>query len=65
MLTKLAYSIPSLAEAVDLSVASIREAIDKGDLIPVYPNRKPLIPIDEAKRWLDSLPQESPKKRAS
>lgn len=65
MLTKLAYSIPSLAEAVDLSVASIREAIDKGDLVPKYPNRKPVIPAAEAQRWLDSLPEEAPRKRSA
>ncbi len=60
MLTKLAYSIPGLAEATDLSVSTIREAINKGQLVPSYPNRKPIIPATEAQRWLDSLPTEKP-----
>lgn len=57
-LEKLAYSIPNFAAAVDLSVSSIREAIDKGDLIPSYSNSKPIITKAEGERWLTSLPSE-------
>jgi hypothetical protein len=60
-LDKLAYSIPNFAKAVDLSETTVREAINKGDLIPSYPARKkPIIPTDEAKRWLAALPVERP-----
>lgn len=62
-LSKLAYSIPELADAVSLSVTSIRDAIDKGDLKPKYPNRKPIIPAAEAQRWLDSMSDEKPTTR--
>lgn len=62
-LGKLAYSIPELADAVSLSVTSIRDAIDRGDLKPKYPNRKPIIPAVEAQRWLDSLADEKPATR--
>ncbi|WIE69215.1 hypothetical protein [Curtobacterium sp. MCLR17_054] len=60
---RLAYSIPNFANAVDLSVDTIRKAIDNGDLIPSYPTkagRKPIIMQEEGLRWLRSLPQESP-----
>lgn len=60
---KLAYSIPNFATAVDLSVDTIRKAIDNGDLIPSYPTkagRKPIIDVDEGKRWLKALPSERP-----
>jgi hypothetical protein len=64
MLTKLAYSIPALAEAVDLSVSSIRDAIARDELKPKYPNRKPIIPVAEAQRWIDSLSDEKPERVA-
>ena len=64
-LEKLAYSIPNFAKAVDISVSAVREAIDKGDLVPSYPNSKPLILLEEGKRWLDSLPTEKPERAAS
>lgn len=62
-LDKLAYSIPSLAHSCDLSVDTIRKAIDNGDLIPSYPTkagRKPIITKEEAERWLRALPTERP-----
>lgn len=62
-LDKLAYSIPNFANAVDLSVDTIRKAIDKGDLIPSYPTiagRKPIISKTEGERWLSALPTERP-----
>ncbi|UXZ57050.1 hypothetical protein [Curtobacterium sp. Arg-1] len=62
-LEKLAYSIPNFATAVDLSVDTIRKAIDSGDLIPAYPTkagRKPIISKTEGERWLASLPSERP-----
>ena len=59
-MTKLAYTIPEIAEAVGLSVSSIRDAITTGELRPKYPNRKPIIPIAEAQRWIESLSDEKP-----
>jgi len=62
-LDKLAYSIPNFANAVDLSVDTIRKAIDNGDLIPSYPTkagRKPIITKPEGERWLAALPSERP-----
>lgn len=63
---RLAYSIPNFARAVDLSVDTIRKAMDNGDLIPSYPTtagRKPIITQEEGLRWLRSLSQESPRYR--
>ena len=65
-LDKLAYSIPSLAAAVDLSVDTIRKAIDNNDLIVSYPTRagrKPIVTRKNAESWLDNLPVESPRDR--
>lgn len=59
-LDKLAYTIPNFANAVDLSTSSIYDAIKAGDLVPVYPNRRPLISKAEGERWLASLPSERP-----
>lgn len=62
-LDRLAYSIPNLAIAVDLSVDTIRKAINNGDLILSYPTKagqKPIIPKAEAERWLAALPTERP-----
>jgi hypothetical protein len=56
---KLAYSIPNFAKAVDLSVTTIREAIDRSELIPSYPAKmKPIITREEGLRWLRSLRNE-------
>jgi hypothetical protein len=63
---KLAYSIPNFARAVDLSETTVREAINKNDLIVSYPTaagKKPIITKKNAEAWLDSLPVESPRER--
>lgn len=57
-LEKLAYSIPNFAKAVDMSVESVRQQIAAGNLVPSYPNSKPLITRAEGERWLKSLPAE-------
>lgn len=63
-LNKLSYSLKSLAEATDLSVDSIQNAIKKDELVPSYYGSKPIILRDEARRWLASLPNEKPEKNA-
>jgi hypothetical protein len=55
-LPQLAYSIPSLARALDISVNGVRNEMRVGRLTPVYFGRKPLFPVPEAQRWLESLP---------
>lgn len=57
-LTKLAYSLPNFAEAVDMSLESVRQQIRDGYLVPAYPNSKPIISAEEGLRWLRSLPAE-------
>lgn len=63
-LSKLSYSVQNLALATDLSVDSIQKAIKNSELIPSYFGSKPLIPVDEARRWLESLPNEKPERVA-
>jgi hypothetical protein len=57
-LPQLAYSIPSLARACDISVNGVRNEMRAGRLNPVYFGTKPLFPLPEAQRWLDSLPSQ-------
>lgn len=57
-LDKLSYSVPNLAAATDLSVDSIQKAIKNGDLVANYFGAKPLVTREEARRWLNSLPNE-------
>jgi len=67
-LDKLAYSIPNFAAAVDLSVDTIRKAIDRNDLIVSYPTvagKKPIITKKNGELWLDNLPVESPRDQRS
>lgn len=63
-LDKLSYSLASLADATDLSVDSIQKAIKKAELVPSYFGSKPIILRDEARRWLDSLPNDKPERAA-
>lgn len=58
VLDQLAYSLPSFAKAVDLSVDKIRQHIDRGELLPAYVDSKPLITREEGLRWLRSRPAE-------
>ncbi len=61
----LAYSMDGLAAACGVSKWTIEQAKDSGDLVPSYPNSKPIITRSEAIRWLESLPNEPPQKAAS
>jgi hypothetical protein len=60
VLDKIAYSIPSFAKAVDLSVEKIRQHITRGELVPSYVDSKPLIMQEEGLRWLRARPAEAP-----
>lgn len=57
-LTKLAYTIESFAEAVEISRSAVYEEISAGRLIPSYRGRSARIPRAEAERWLSELPTE-------
>ena len=59
-LDKLAYSLPNLSVAVDLSVEKIRDHIRRDLLVPTYVDSKPIVMQEEALRWLRSLPAERP-----
>lgn len=61
-LDKLSYSLASLADATDLSVDSIQKAIKRDELVPSYYGSKPVVLVEEALRWLRSLPNEKPER---
>lgn len=63
---QLAYSLPSLAKACDVSVDTIRHEIDAGRLERGYLKSKPVVSRAAAERWLANLPTAKPaEKRAS
>jgi hypothetical protein len=62
-LEKLAYSVPSFAAAVDLSIDTIRKHIADGNLIAGYSGSKPIIEREEGLRFLRSLPPAPPSER--
>lgn len=64
VLTKLAYSIPNFAKAVDLSIEKVRQHIERGELVPSYVDSKPLITQEEGMRWLRARPAERPERAA-
>lgn len=52
---KLAYSMREFCLAVSLSRSRVYELIEEGAISPAKCGRKVLIPVDEAKRFVDSL----------
>lgn len=54
----LAYSISELAEATSISRSVINEAIAKGELVAKRRGARRFILVDEAKRWLESHPDD-------
>lgn len=55
---RLAYSLPAFADAVCLSIDTIRKAIGRGELVARYPTpagRKPIITRKEGLAWLEDL----------
>lgn len=63
-LTKLAYTKAELAVATGLSIDSVSDAMKRGDLVARYFGTKPIIPVKEAQRWVDSMPEEKPARSA-
>lgn len=59
MIERLAYTVPQLAEAVGVSDQQIYNHIKAGDLTPKYSGTKALIPVEEARRFIDELPDEN------
>ena len=55
-----AYTRATAAQAVGISVRGIDKELKEGRLACRYYGTKPLIPADELKSWLDSLPSEAP-----
>jgi len=55
---KIAYTYEEAAEAVGVSVRSIRRLVANGDLCPRYPTSKPVILATELEDWAESLPSE-------
>jgi hypothetical protein len=53
---KLSYSVPALAEAADISRSKIYEEMAAGRLRAKKFGARTIIPADEARRWLQSLP---------
>jgi len=57
---KLAYTYEEAAEAIGVSITSIRRIVDRGDLVARYPTKKPVILATELEDYLEGLPTEAP-----
>lgn len=56
---RLALTYEEAAVAVGYSKTTIRQAIERGELVPSYGTKaKPVVRITELQRWLDTLPTE-------
>lgn len=56
---RLALTYDEAALAVGYSKETLRQAIDRGELVPSYGTRtKPVLRVTELQRWLDTLPTE-------
>jgi len=56
----IAYSVEAAAAAVGYSEATIRLAIQRGELAPRYANSKAIVLHDDLHAWVHSLPSEPP-----
>lgn len=56
---RLAYTVQQLAQALGLSDQQIYNHIERGDLTPKYSGTKQIIPVREAQRFVDALPDEN------
>jgi hypothetical protein len=56
--SKRVYTLEAAAESLSISIRALQYIIAKGDIIPRYYGRKPLIPASELDAWVDRLPQE-------
>lgn len=57
---RLALSLEDAAVATGYSLATIRRAIDRGDLMKRHANAKPVVVVDDLWAWLEALPTDSP-----
>lgn len=57
---KLAYPLKEAAQAAAISLSQLRIEISKGEIVPRYVGRKPIVPASELQAWLDRLPTEPP-----
>lgn len=58
---RIAYPLREAAETLGIGLRTLQEYIAKGDIIARYAGRKPLIPAEELRKFLDRLPTEPPK----
>ena len=55
---RLAYSMPAFADAVGVSIDTVRAAAQRGDLVVRYPTpagRKPIITREDGLQWLEQM----------
>ncbi len=58
--TRIAYTLADAAMQASHSLATIRRAIDRGELRRVYANSKPVVLHTDLVAWLTSLPESPP-----
>lgn len=55
-----AWKIPQLKEVVNIGETTLKQAIDRGDLLKRYPSSHPVVIESDLDSWLESLPTEKP-----
>jgi hypothetical protein len=60
MTEPLAVTIPDAATLSGVSPRTIRRAIHSGRLVASYPTSRPIILVEELRRWLEAAPTEPP-----
>jgi hypothetical protein len=65
MTTKLAWSVPSLAESVDVSPSLIWKEIADGELETISVGDRTLITVEQRERWLKRKAERARQRRAA
>lgn len=55
---KLAYTYEEAARATGISSSTLRSEVRNYRLVPRYVGSKPLFPVEELRRWVESLPED-------
>lgn len=55
-LERKAYSLAEAAAVAGVSLFTVKEACDRGDLVKRYPSSRPVILAEDLESWLRSLP---------
>lgn len=59
MKTAIAVTIDEAADMAGVSRSVLKRALATGDLVARYPSTRPVIFVDELRKWLEACPTQS------